>query len=225
MRQDEATATRRRVLIVDDHPVMRAGLAAVIGQQSDLEVCGEAGDAAGARDLVARLKPDLALVDISLPGEMGLELVREFASRRPTVACLIVTVHEETRFAVLAMRAGARGYVNKRQGAQALVGAMRQVLAGGIYLDPGVAGRLVAAMVNDGSRARQTDPPALTTREQEVMRLLGHGLDARAIAESLGLSVKTVEVHKSRIKRKLGLPTTIQLHQHALRLIQDDLDR
>ncbi len=216
--------TRRRVMIVDDHPMMRTGLAKMIGAQPDLEVCAEADGVVAARQLAPTQQPDLALVDISLPDGHGIDLVRELQSGQPPLPCLVLSMHDEARFAVRALRAGARGYLNKRVGGAVIVEAIRRVLAGEIYLEPSVASRLVLQMARDDAPATGAEEDVLTARELEILRLIGRGFDTHHIAEALQLSSKTVEVHKTHIKRKLGLDTSIKLHRRAMWLFQDDPD-
>jgi DNA-binding NarL/FixJ family response regulator len=200
---------------VDDHPVFRAGLVQVLGGEPGLAVCGEAGSAEEALGLLERLAPDLLVVDISLGGASGLELVKQVHQRRPGLPTLVLSMHDETLFAERSLRAGARGYVNKQEAVGHMIAAMRKVLSGGTYLSRRMAARLEGRRAEGG--ARPEEPVAtLSDRELEVFSLIGQGLGTRDIAERLGLSIKTVETYREHIKNKLLLDTATELTRRAV---------
>ena len=207
----------RRILVVDDHPMMRNGLAQLIDNEQDLKVGAEAGTAGQAIDAVARQRFDLALLDISLPDRSGLDLLKDIRALRPELPVLVVSMHDELVYAERVLRAGARGYIMKQAGGEKFLLAIRQVLAGQIFVSDKMSARILDAFSGrlpdkSGSPVRQ-----LSDREFEVFRLIGQGIGTRAIAEQLHLSVKTVEVHRANIKGKLGLATATELVRQAVR--------
>lgn len=208
--------TRRRVLIVDDHPIVRLGLARMIESAPDLAVCGDAESVTGAKRAVRELQPDVVVVDLTLGQGDGLELVRDLRAHHPSLPILVLSMHEESIYAERMLAAGARGYIMKEAASDQLLIALRRVLAGKLYLSDALSARL---------QARGTMPPAdhaedplarLSNREMQVLAKLGRGLSSRDIAADLTLSVKTVESHRQSIKRKLNLATNSQLLQYAL---------
>lgn len=213
----KSAPARKRIVIVDDHAVLREGLLTKINREPDLVVCGEAGSANEAMAAVERLRPDLMLVDINLPGRNGLELVRDLRALRPDLPVLVLSMHDETVFAERALRAGARGYVSKQQSGSDLIVAIRQVLSGEIHLSASTSTRLLGGLT--GSQ-RQTDSPSpmglLTDRELEVFTMIGEARETKEISKSLGMSTKTVEAHRASIKRKLQLKTGPELTRHAV---------
>lgn len=211
---------RRRILLVDDHPMMRGGMAQVINKQSDLEVCGEADNAAQAMQCLAQLQPDLVIADITLPGRSGIELVKDMLAVQPALPILIVTLHDESLYAERALRAGAQGYLMKDAGAARLLEAIRQVLAGQTYVSPQLAARIVNRFSGRHPRGSSSPIEKLTDREFEVFRLIGEGKTAKQIAQELHLSSKTVDVHRGRIKEKLGISDMTALVSHAARWVE-----
>ena len=207
----------RRILIVDDHPMMRTGLAQLITHERDLKVSAEASTAGQAIDLVANHRFDLALLDISLPDKNGLELIKDLRSLRPEMLILVVSMHDEMIYAERALRAGARGYIMKQEGGQKFLAAMRQVLGGQIYVSDSMSARILE--IFSGKQIGQGGSPVhkLSNREFEVFQLIGRGVSTRQIAEQLHLSIKTVEVHRANIKEKLGLKTATELVRFSLR--------
>lgn len=204
-----------RVLVVDDHPVFRAGLVQVLGGEPGLTVCGEAGSAEEALGRLDELAPDLLVVDISLGGASGLELVKQVHERRPGLPTLVLSMHDETLFAERSLRAGARGYVNKQEAVGHMIAAMRKVLSGETYLSRRMAARLEVRRAEGG--AGPAEPVAtLSDRELEVFSLIGQGLGTRDIAERLGLSIKTVETYREHIKNKLLLDSATELTRRAV---------
>jgi DNA-binding NarL/FixJ family response regulator len=213
-------APQKQILIVDDHPMMREGVALLISREKDLAVCGEADTASSAVEKVAQLKPDLVIVDITLPGRSGLELIKDIQAMHSGTLLLVVSMHEESLYAERVLRAGARGYVMKQEGGKKLLEAIRQVLNGQIYVSPSMSARILE--VFSGHRPEAADSPVagLTDREFEVFRLIGQGANTRDIAKNLRLSVKTVEVHRLNIKAKLKLSTASELVHYAVRWMQ-----
>ena len=207
----------RRILIVDDHPIMRQGLAQLINHEAGLTVCGEAASTSAAMGLIAKHPPDLAIVDLALPGRNGLELIKHLRVQQPTLPVLVLSMHDETLFAERALRAGARGYIMKQAGGKLLLDAIRHVLAGNVYVSPQVSARILENFARRPGAAERSPIERLTDREFEVFQLLGHGRSTREIAEELNLSSKTVEVHRANARNKLGLKTGAKLVTAAIR--------
>jgi DNA-binding NarL/FixJ family response regulator len=209
----------QRILIVDDHPMMRTGLAQLIDNEPDLKVCAEADNAGQAITLVARQKFDLALLDISLPDKSGLELIKDLRSLRPEMPILVVSMHDEMIYAERVLRAGGRGYIMKQEGGQKFLTAIRQVLAGQIFVSENMSASILE--IFSGRRPESSGSPVqhLSDREFEVFQLIGQGIGTRLIAEQLRLSIKTVEVHRANIKKKLSLKTATDLVRYAVRWI------
>jgi DNA-binding NarL/FixJ family response regulator len=206
-----------RILVVDDHPMMRQGLAQLIGAEPDLAVCGEAENAESALDNLGVLKPDLVLADISLPGKNGLELIKDFQVVQPGLAVLVISMHDESLYAERVLRAGGRGYIMKQEGGKKLMLAIRQVLDGKIYVSEKISAEILE--IFSGRRAGTESSPVekLTDREFEVFQLVGRGKGTREIAAKLHLSVKTVEVHRANIKTKLELNSAAELVRFSVR--------
>ena len=207
----------KRVLIVDDHPMMRQGLAQLIDNEPDLKVIAEADTGGQGLDLVVNEKLDLALIDISLPDKNGLELIKDIRSVKPEMPILIVSMHDEVLYAERVLRAGARGYIMKQEGGKKLLQAIRQVLTGQIYVSEKMSARILETF--SGNRQDQSASPVarLSDREFEVFQLIGQGKGTKEIAQHLNLSVKTVEVHRAKIKEKLSLLTATDLVRYAVR--------
>lgn len=213
----KAAAARKRILIVDDHAVLREGLATQINREADLVVCGQAVNAREAVAAVEKLSPDLVLGDINLPGRNGLELIRDVHALRPGLPVLVLSMHDETLFAERVLRAGGRGYVSKQQSGQVLIAAIRRVLSGQIYLSDNVSTRLLGSLSGKPQRPRKLSPvELLTDRELEVFTFIGQARETKEIAHRLGMSAKTVEAHRASIKRKLKLKTGPELTRHAV---------
>ena len=196
MSKKSAARNKKRILIVDDHPMMRQGLAQLIGMEPDLIICGEAENAEQALDGISTLKPDLVLADISLPGKNGLELIKDFQAIHPGLPVLVISMHDESLYAGRVLRAGGRGYIMKQEGGKKLMQAIRQVLEGKIYVSEKMSAEILETF--SGRRAGTESSPVekLTDREFEVFQLIGQGKGTREIAEKLHLSVKTVEAHR-----------------------------
>jgi DNA-binding NarL/FixJ family response regulator len=207
---------RSRVFLVDDHPMVREGLANLINQQDDLAVVGEAEDSAGAVAGIAEKQPNVVLIDISLKNESGLELVKNLEQRFPLVALIVLSMHDEALYAERALRAGAKGYVMKRESTKSILTAIRRVLSGDVY----VSERVVSAMAKrmGSSRKAAAEPvERLSDRELEIFRLLGQGRTTSQIAEDLHLSLKTVQAYCARAKEKFGVNSLGELLRAAIR--------
>ena len=214
-----------RVLLIDDHPILRRGLTQLINQEADLMVCGEADEAPKAFDAVATMKPDVAVVDISLKGGNGLELIKNIKARFPELPLLVLSMHDESLYAERALRAGSRGYVMKEVAIENVLTAIRRVLTGEIFLSDKMKARLLNQYVSGRARNKTGGSPieTLTDRELEVFRLLGEGRGTRQIAADLRLSVRTVEAYREYIKDKLDLKNATELVQHAFQWVHEGL--
>ena len=207
--------SRSRILVIDDHPIVRERLAELINQEPDLMVCGEADDARSAMEAIDKTVPDLALVDISLKDTYGIELVKEIKAQHPQVRTLVLSMHDESLYAERALRAGARGYVTKQEASKKVVGAIRQVLGGGIYVSEKMAGVLLGRVAGD-KQGNGSPADRLSDRELEIFQLFGEGLPVREIAKRLHVSTKTVEAHRTHIKEKLNIRTSPELLRYAI---------
>ena len=208
-----------RILIVDDHPLVRAGFAQLIGDCPDLEVCGEAGDMAEALRQIEATRPDLAIIDLSLAGGSGLDLIERVHARNQRLLMLVASMHDETLYAERVLAAGARGYINKQEAQDRIILAIRQVLGGKVYLSPAMTERALNGMVDTGAEKRDID--SLSNRELQVFELIGRGHSASRIAEQLNLSIKTIETHQAHVKKKLGLGSAHELTQRAIRWVME----
>ncbi len=211
---------RKRLLILDDHPMMREGLAQLINHEADLTVCGQAGTAREVLDLIPKLKPDLLLADISLPDKNGLEVMKDTQALNPGLAVLVISMHDESLYAERVLRAGGRGYIMKQEGGKKLMDAIRQVLNGKIYLSERMSAKLLESFSGRREQASRLPMENLSDREFEVLQLLGEGKTTREVAGQLHLSAKTVEAHRANIKRKLSLKTASELVRHAVRWVE-----
>ncbi|MEP7246496.1 MAG: response regulator transcription factor [Gammaproteobacteria bacterium] len=211
-------AAKRRVLIVDDHPIVRQGLRLMIDLEPDLQVCGEAQSEREARAAIRELEPDVVIVDISLAQGDGLELVRDVHAHHSGLPMLVLSMHDELIYAERLLAAGASGYIMKHAASDLLLVALRRVLAGGTYLSDSLAQTLERMRgMGAGSGGPSLDPlTRLSNRELQVLSLIGRGQSSREAADGLGLSVKTVETHRQGLKRKLNLATNAQLLQYAI---------
>ena len=208
-------AAPKKILIVDDHPLMREGLCGVIGHEPDMIVCGVAENARQAMEAVPRLAPDLALVDITLPGKNGLELVKDFKAMYPHLAILAISMHDESLYAERMLRAGANGYITKQQPPEELVRAIRLVLGNNLYVSKEVSEKLLRRF--SGQPAKSQSPmEILTDREFEILQAIGEGKSPKEIAQQLHISGKTVAVHSANVRQKLNLRSTAQLIRFAV---------
>ncbi len=209
-----------RLLLVEDHPVTREGLAQLLDQQSDLEVCGQAGTAPEALTATEILHPDLVLLDISLGNASGIELIKELTSRQATLLILVLSTHDELLYAERCLRAGAKGYVMKQAPTDQVMAAIRLVLRGGVYLSEQMHSRLIYRIARGPAVPQGSEVDQLSDRELEVFRLIGEGCTTSKIAASLHLSVSTVETHRAHIKEKLKLETGTELVRRAVAWVQ-----
>ena len=212
-----AGSLKRRVFIVDDHPLVREWLTTLIGQQADLTVCGEAATAAEAMQAVAASKPEVAIVDISLKDSSGIELIKDLKKACPGLVVLVLSMHEESHYAERALRAGARGYLMKRETTRKVIPAIRQILEGKLCVSEAIAAAMTAQFVEGKTLATSSPVGQLSDRELEVFEWLGQGRTTRQIAETLRVSVKTVQAHCARIKEKLNLSSATELLREAVR--------
>jgi DNA-binding NarL/FixJ family response regulator len=215
---------KAKVLIIDDHPVVRNGLSQLICHEGDLEVCGEAGSASEALKLIPALRPDILLLDISLGETNGISLIKDILSRFGEMNILALSMHDESLYAERALRAGAKGYIMKEEATDKVIGAIRRVLRGEIHLSERMSTRLLHKLVNNSGRSSESPVHNLSDRELEVFELIGRGMSTRSIADKLSLSIKTIEAHRANLKRKLRLKNSIELLQYATQWVQD-LDR
>ncbi len=220
--RDKIDGNKAKILIVDDHPLVREGLADLVNKEKDLVVCGQAEDAYQAMEAIRELKPDMAIVDISLKETSGLELIKDIKVRHPSLPVLTLSMHEESVYAERALRAGAKGYIMKREATKKVVTAIRKVLRGQLYLSEKMMTRLVRKFVDGKPEAGTSPIDCLTDRELEVFSLLGRGNGTRQISEQLHLSVKTIETYRSRIKEKLNLTSASELLQHAFQWVNSE---
>jgi DNA-binding NarL/FixJ family response regulator len=207
---------QKKILLVDDHALVREGLAEVINKTPGLWVCAEAATPGEALRKIPETHPDLALVDLSLAESSGLDLVKDLRIRHPALPVLVLSMHDESFYAERALRAGAKGYVMKRQPVDDLRAALLQVLSGGVYLSPRISQRLLSAFSKSGTGEAVSPQDRLSDRELEVLTLIGRGRRITDIAAQLHLSVKTIETYQARLKEKLGLRDASELFQHAL---------
>jgi DNA-binding NarL/FixJ family response regulator len=210
---------RKLILILDDHPMTRHGLAQLINREPDLLVCGEAEGVHKALAAIPLLCPDLVLADITLPGKSGLEFIKDLKALHPEVAVLVISMHDETIYAERVLRAGGRGYVMKSEGGVKVLEAIRRVLQGEVYLSPAMATTLLGALSQSRAKAGDRSLAELTDREFEVFQLIGQGLPTNEISRRLNLSIKTIGTHRVHIKEKLNLKTGTELIKHAVRWV------
>ena len=209
------STAKRRVFLVDDHPLVREWLTNLVNQQKDLMVCGEAEDAPRALQAIENLQPDVAVVDVTLANGSGIELVKDVKRIAPQVAVVVLSMHDESLYAERALRAGARGYVMKRETTKKIISAIRDVLEGRLHVSEEFKALLTEKLLDGKTGGSPVD--GLSDRELEVFRRLGQGQETRRIAEALGISIKTVQVYCARIKEKLGLANATELLREAMR--------
>jgi DNA-binding NarL/FixJ family response regulator len=210
------TARKKTVFLVDDHPIVRQGLTLLINQESDLTVCGEAEEMHSALSAILAIKPDILIVDISLNGPDGLELLKNIRINCPRLPVLILSMHDESIYAERALRAGANGYIMKQEATEKVLVALRRILSGEIYVSDKIANSMLQHYVRGANPSEHSAISDLTDRELEVFRLIGEGHGTRQIAETLHLSIKTVESYQAHIKEKLCLRSARELVQHAV---------
>jgi DNA-binding NarL/FixJ family response regulator len=211
----------KRIVIVDDHPLFRKGLEQLINSAEHFAVCGEAGNAAEAMEVIRRIAPDLAIVDLSLPGANGIELIKNIRSEFPKLPILVLSMHDESLYALRALRAGAQGYVMKQEALGNVVNAIREVFQGRPYLSPAMSATVIAKFAQGEGESGENAIDRLSDRELEILELIGKGNEVRQIAKSLHLSPKTVETHRAHIKEKLNFANAHQLGRFAVQWITE----
>lgn len=209
----------KRIVIVDDHPLFRKGLEQLINSTNDgFAICGEAGDAAEGMNTIRELKPDLVIVDLSLPGANGIELIKNIRAEFRKLPILILSMHDESLYALRALRAGAQGYVMKQEALENVIGAIREVLAGRPYLSAQMSAKLITNFASGSTQANPTDK--LSDRELEILQLIGKGRDVHEISDALHISRKTVETHRAHIKEKLNLKNAREVNRFAVQWVE-----
>jgi DNA-binding NarL/FixJ family response regulator len=214
--RSENHPAKKRILVVDDHPIVRQGLALLINREPDLVVCGEAEEAMGAMHVLGSSRPDVLIVDISLSGPDGIDLLKNIRTTHPTLPVLILSMHDESVYAERALRAGANGYIMKQEATENVLVAVRRILSGEIYVSARIANQMLRHYITGAGTLRDSSIADLSDRELEVFRLIGEGHGTRQIAEKLHLSVKTVESYQAHIKEKLSLRSSRELMQRAI---------
>ena len=207
-----------RILLVDDHPILRQGLAQLINQEKDLMVCGQFEEANKALEGVIQMKPDAAIVDISLKGSSGIELLKNIKVQYPKLIVLVLSMHDESLYAERALRAGAAGYIMKQEATEQVLVALRKILNGEIYLSERMSSKLMHQLVSGRATETGSLMERLSDRELEIFGLIGEGRGTRQIAEQLHLSVKTIESHRAHIKEKLNLKNATELVHRAIQM-------
>lgn len=219
MEQIDNTHNKKRVLIIDDHPLIRHGITQLIQQEEDLVVCGEAQDCCDALEALEKTRPDIVILDITLRNSNGLDFITTIHKQFPTIAVLILSMHDETLYAERALRAGAQGYVMKQDSPEKLIEAIHRVLEGKVYLSEAMTARMLKKIASGTPPNELSPADILSARELEVFRLIGKGTATRDIAAQLQVSVKTVDAHRANIKKKLDLKSGAELVQRAIKWV------
>jgi DNA-binding NarL/FixJ family response regulator len=214
------TVPKRPILLVDDHPVTRQGVALLINQQPDLTVCGEADSAPAAIELIEQCKPDMAIVDLTLKTTGGIELIKHARTLRPDMPVLVMSMHDESLYAERALRAGASGYIMKQEASDKILTAVRHVLSGELYLSEKMKVKMLHRLVKSRKEEVVFSIDSLSDREMEVFQLIGNGYSTRQIASKLNLSVKTIDSYREHLKLKLGLGNGTELVRHAIQWVK-----
>ncbi len=217
--------SKHSVLIVDDHPVVRQGLAQLINQEKDLEVRGFAEDAFQAMQAIKDVQPDMIIVDISLKDTSGMDLIKDVKIQYPNLPILILSMHDESLYAERALRAGAKGYIMKHEATERVITAIRRVLTGEIYVSDSMAAKMVSKLATGVAPQSASPVESLSDRELEVFRLIGEGHKTRDVAEKLHLSVKTIETYRAHIKEKLGFKDGNELFRFAVEWVNSEMKR
>ena len=215
--------SKHTVLIVDDHPVVRQGLAQLINQEKDLEVRGYAEDAYQAMQAIKDVQPDMVIVDISLKDTSGIDLVKDMKIQYPNLPILILSMHDESLYAERALRAGAKGYIMKHEATERVITAIRRVLVGEIYVSDTMAAKMVSKLATGAAPQSASPVENLSDRELEVFRLIGEGHKTRDVADKLHLSVKTIETYRAHIKEKLGFKDGNELFRFAVEWVNSEM--
>ena len=216
-KQDKTTEKKTQILIVDDHPVIREGLMAIINHEQDFDICGQAEDAYAALKAINELKPDIVITDISLNNSDGIELTKNIKAGHPGLPVIIFSVHDESLYAERAILAGAKAYLMKDKVSENIIKAIRTVLSGEIYVSDAILKKFLHKIAGDKAGTAKTPIESLSDREFEIFRLIGEGVKASQMAKQLHLSIKTIETYRSRIKEKLNLPNASQLLQYSIK--------
>ena len=212
---------KTRIFIVDDHPLLRRGLAELINREPDMVFCGEAEDSPSAIKMISQIKPDLVIVDISLKGYNGIELIKNIKAFDSKIQVLVLSMHDESIYAMRVLKAGAKAYVMKQEVVDKVMEAVRRIRAGKVFVSERVASRMLDQVVVGGDPAPDSPVDLLSDRELEIVNMIGSGLPTREIAAKLHISIKTVESHRARIKEKLNLQNAIQLVQFCVRWVEE----
>ncbi len=213
---------RSKVFLVDDHPLVREHLRALLQRETDLEVCGEAGEGPSALSLIGKHQPDLVILDISLKRSHGLEVLKDLKQLHPNLCVLVLSMHDEALYAERALRAGAKGYITKEEATVDVLSAVRKVLSGQVYLSDKMAARMMQKMVGGQPNPTSSPQDVLTDRELQVFQMIGRGIGTREISEELRVGIKTVESYRARIKEKLLLNDANELLRHAIQWVQNE---
>jgi len=223
--QDKTGGDKSKILIVDDHPIVRQGLAELVNHENDLAVCGQAEDAHQAMKAIKELRPDMAVVDISLRETSGIELIKDINVQYPDLPVLALSMHDESLYAERALRAGAKGYIMKAEATEKVITAIREILNGEIYVSDKMATKMVRQLVGSKTKISTTPVERLSDRELEVFNLIGKGYGTRQISERLHLSIKTIETYRAHIKEKLSLANAAELLQYAIQWVSSQNKR
>jgi DNA-binding NarL/FixJ family response regulator len=221
---DKADENKTNILLVDDHPIVRQGLAELVNHEADLVVCGQAEDAHQAMKAVKELKPDMAIVDISLKETSGMELIKDLNAQYPDLPVLALSMHDESLYAERALRAGARGYIMKIEATEKVIMAIHKILSGEIYISDKMAAKMMHKLVGGGNKIEVSPLDSLSDRELEVFQLIGKGFGTRQISERLYLSIKTIETYRAHIKEKLNLAGAAEMLQYAIQWVNSRND-
>ena len=221
---DKADENITNILIVDDHPIVRQGLAEMVNHEDDLLVCGQAEDAHQAMKAVKEQKPDMAIVDISLKETSGMELIKDLKAQYPNLPVLALSMHDESLYAERALRAGARGYIMKAEATEKVILAIRTILSGEIYISKKMASKMMRKLVGGSAEINTSPVERLSDRELEVFQLIGKGFGTRQISERLFLSIKTIETYRAHLKEKLNLEDAAELLQYAIQWVNSRND-
>ena len=216
------TNMKTRVFIVDDHPLLRKGLGELINQQMDMIICGEAEDAPEAMKAICQINPDLVIVDISLKSQNGIELIKNIKAINPSIQILVLSMHDESIYALRVLKAGAKAYVMKQEVVDKVMEAIRRIRAGKVFVSERVAAQMLSQVVDGNDPSRNSPVDALSDRELEIVTMIGNGTPTREIAKRLSISIKTVESHRAHIKDKLSLTNATQLVQWCVRWVEEN---
>jgi DNA-binding NarL/FixJ family response regulator len=214
--------SKKKIVIIDDHPMMREGLGQLIANDPELSICGEAGDAQEGLTVIQSTKPDLLITDITLPGRSGLELIKDLQAMYPKLPVLVISMHDESFYAERVLRAGGRGYIMKQEGGKKLMEAIRQVMSGRVYVSEKMSAKILDLFTGGNKETSASPVQKLTDREFEVFQLIGKGLNTIQIAAQLHVSPKTVEVHRANVKMKLNIKTAPELIRFAVRWVESE---